>query len=135
MDDIQLMLNINFTLDLDASGSMVHNLLHHNLAGLEEAFFPPVDSTALAEFLLKTRIPITAGESFGNLLDVERMLDAQVVDVAQPDPIKMGGSAVAKGLQMAQARWGRVDPSPWHSPWLMAALHMTADMEQNCFAE
>ena len=48
---------------------------------------------------------IAAGENLGNLLDVERILDAGAVDVVQPDPIKMGGITECwKALCMAQER-------------------------------
>lgn len=136
-DDIPLMLDTNCTWDLDVSIAMARDLAPYNLAWLEEPLFPPDDYKALAHLRTTTRTPIAAGENLGNLLDVERILDAQAVDVVQPDPIKMGGITECwKALQMAQARGVQAEPhSPWYGPGLIAALHMIAAMEQNCLAE
>ena len=99
--------------------------------------FPPDDYKALAALRKATRIPIAAGENLGNLLDADRMLDAQAVNVLQPDPIKMGGITECwKAVKMAQARGVQVEPhSPWYGPGLAAALHMIAAMGDHCLAE
>ena len=99
--------------------------------------FPPDDYKALASLRASTQIPIAAGENLGNLLDVERILDAGAVDVIQPDPIKMGGITECwKALQMAEERGVQAEPhSPWHGPGLVAALHLIAAMKTDCLAE
>jgi len=135
--DIPLMLDTNCTWDLAISKRMAQDLALYNLAWLEEPVFPPDDYKALASLRAATHIPIAAGENLGNLLDVERILDAGAVDVVQPDPIKMGGITECwKALGMAQARGVQAEPhTPWYGPGLMAGLHMISAMEQECLAE
>ena len=136
-DDIPLMLDTNCTWDLAVSKRMAQDMARYNLAWLEEPLFPPDDYKALAALRASTKTPIAAGENLGNLLDVERILDAQAVDVVQPDPIKMGGITECwKALCMAQERGVQAEPhSPWYGPGLIAALHMIGAMEQECMAE
>jgi D-galactarolactone cycloisomerase len=135
--DVPLMLDTNCTWDLETAIDMAHRLEPYHLTWLEEPIFPPDDYKALAKLRASCAIPIAAGENLGNLLDVERILDAQAVDVVQPDPIKMGGITECwKALQMAEARGVQAEPhSPWHGPGLAAALHLIAAMKSHCVAE
>ena len=111
---------------------MARDLAPYNLAGLEEPLFPPDDYKALAHLRTTTRTPIAAGENLGNLLDVERILDAQAVDVVQPDPIKMGGITECwNALQMPQARGVQAEPHPpWFAPGPLAAPPMIVTLDQ-----
>lgn len=135
--DVPLMLDTNCTWDLPTAIDMARKLEPYDLAWLEEPIFPPDDYKALAKLRASCSIPVAAGENLGNLLDVERILDAEAVDVVQPDPIKMGGVTECwKALQMAQARGVQAEPhSPWHGPGLAAALHLIAAMTTHCLAE
>ena len=135
--DIPVMLDTNCTWDLPTAIEMARKLEPYQLTWLEEPIFPPDDYKALAKLRASCSIPIAAGENLGNLLDVERILDAQAVDVVQPDPIKMGGVTECwKALQMAEARCVQAEPhSPWHGPGLVAALHLIAAMKSHCLAE
>ncbi len=134
---IPVMLDTNCTWDLPTAIDMARKLEPYDLAWLEEPIFPPDDYKALARLRASCNIPIAAGENLGNLLDVERILDAGAVDVVQPDPIKMGGITECwKALQMAEARGVQAEPhSPWHGPGLAAALHLIAAMKTECLAE
>ena len=135
--DYPIMLDTNCTWDLQTSIKMARLLQPCDLTWLEEPLFPPDDYKALASLRASTQIPIAAGENLGNLLDVERILDAGAVDVIQPDPIKMGGITECwKALQMAEERGVQAEPhSPWHGPGLVAALHLIAAMKTDCLAE
>ncbi len=132
-----IMLDTNCTWDLPTAIEMARLLEPYDLTWLEEPVFPPDDYKALARLRATTRIPVAAGENLGNLLDVERILDAGAVDVIQPDPIKMGGITECwKALQMAQERGVQAEPhSPWHGPGLAAALQLIAAMDSECLAE
>lgn len=132
-----IMLDTNCTWDRSTAMEMARQLESYDLTWLEEPIFPPDDYKALATLRRETNIPIAAGENLGNLLDVERMLDAAAVDIVQPDPIKMGGITECwKALQIAEARGVQAEPhSPWHGPGLAAALHLIAAMKTDCLAE
>ena len=134
---VPVMLDTNCTWDLPTAMDMARRLEPYDLAWLEEPIFPPDDYKALAKLRASCSIPIAAGENLGNLLDVERILAAEAVDVVQPDPIKMGGITECwKALQMAEARGVQAEPhSPWHGPGLAAALHLIAAMKSHCLAE
>ena len=136
--DFPLMLDTNCTWTMTQSIEMAHKLEPFDLTWLEEPLFPPDDYQALARVRREGRIPIAAGENLGNLNDVRQMLDADAVDVVQPDAIKMGGiTEIGKVLPLARERGVRAEPhSPYYGPGLIATLHVIAAMpEEEVMAE
>lgn len=132
-----LMLDTNCQWSLPQAIEMAQRLKPYGLAWLEEPVFPPDDYKALAALRKATDIPVAAGENLGNLLDCDRILDSQAVDVVQPDPTKIGGITECwKAVRMALSRGVKVEPhSPLYGPGLAATLHMIAAMPQPCLAE
>jgi L-alanine-DL-glutamate epimerase-like enolase superfamily enzyme len=134
---LPLMLDTNCTWTAAGSIAMVRSLRKYDLKWLEEPLYPPDDFQALAALRREGGIPIAAGENLGNLNEFKQILDADAVDVVQPDVIKMGGiTEVWKALQHALMRGVAVEPhSPYYGPGLIASLHMIAAMPGDAMCE
>ena len=62
-----------------------------NLMWLEEPIWPPENYVGLARVRATSRHRIAAGENAGSLHDFVAMIEANAIDVAQPDVAKTGG--------------------------------------------
>ena len=89
--DVELMLDTNCTWSVDEAIDMAHRLQPYDLAWLEEPVTPPDDFAGLARVRRDGGIPVAAGENLGTLNDVERIIDAEAVDIVHPDAAKIGG--------------------------------------------
>jgi D-galactarolactone cycloisomerase len=135
--DYPLMLDTNCSWDLRQSIDMAQRLKPYDLTWLEEPLSPPNDYRALAEVRRQGGVPIAAGENLGDLCDVREMLDAESIDVLQPDVTKMGGiTSLCKALEIARDYKIAVEPhSPLYGPGLIATLHVIAAAEEPMLAE
>ena len=135
--DVELMLDTNCTWSVDEAIDMAHRLQPYDLAWLEEPVTPPDDFAGLARVRRDGGIPVAAGENLGTLNDVERIIDAEAVDIVQPDAAKIGGiTEIWKAVELAEIRGVRVEPhSPLYGPALIATLHVIAAMRTEAMCE
>jgi D-galactarolactone cycloisomerase len=124
------MLDVNCAWSPEQTLEMAKKLQPYDLAWLEEPLFPPDDFDWLARVRREGGIPTAAGENLGTMNDFNRMIDADAVDVIQPDVTKFGGiTEMMKAIRMAGARGQRLEPhSPLYGPGLIATLHLIAAM-------
>ena len=77
----------------------------YNVTWLEEPLYPADDHTGMASLREKVRIPLAAGENYGNYNDVRWAVDMRAVDIVQPSVAKIGGiTELRKALDYAASR-------------------------------
>ena len=126
--DFPLMLDTNCSWDPQQSIDMARRLKQFDLTWLEEPSYPPNDYRALARVRRDGGVPVAAGENLGDLNDVREILEADAVDVLQPDVTKMGGvTELLKAIELAREHQVALEPhSPLYGPGLVATLHVIA---------
>ncbi len=136
-DDVALMLDTNCTWNVDQAVEMALRMALYDLAWLEEPVSPPDDFAALARVRREGGIPVAAGENLGTVNDVRRIVEAEAVDIVQPDAAKIGGiTEIWKAVEFAESRGVRVEPhSPLYGPALIATLHVIAAMRTDAMCE
>jgi L-alanine-DL-glutamate epimerase-like enolase superfamily enzyme len=132
----QLMLDCNCAFLSDEATGIAERLKPYELAWFEEPIFPPDDYAALAR-LRAVGVPIAVGENLGDLNEVARLLDANAVDMVQPDVCKMGGiTELMKALKLAHDMRVAAEPhSPYYGPGLTASVHCLAAAPEEAWCE
>lgn len=123
-----LALDTNCPWSVDEAISHARAMEELQLAWLEEPVWPPEDYKGLAQVRATARIPVAAGENAISVLDLERMLDAEAIDICQPSVIKFGGiDAVASAAALAEAHSIEYVPHCFYfGPGFLASLHLAA---------
>ena len=126
--EVELMLDVNCPWDLAQAKAQAAALREVKPRWLEEPIWPPEDFAALAELRRSSDVPIAAGENASTLVEFDRMLAAEAVDVIQPSPAKMGGlTELAKVAALAAVRNVTLMVHTFYDgPALLAAIHATA---------
>ena len=126
--DFPLMMDTNCAWSLEEATTACQALEPIGLAWIEEPTYPADDYKAMAELRRRTRVPIAAGELLATLKEARSLIEAEAVDIFQPDVTRMGGvTGVWGALQMAEELGVRGDPhSPYYGPGLIASLHVAA---------
>ncbi|MEM7293122.1 MAG: mandelate racemase/muconate lactonizing enzyme family protein [Pseudomonadota bacterium] len=89
-DDIELMVDVNQGLSVDAAIELARELEAFDLGWLEEPVnYQDLDGHAAVR--QATRVPIASGETEYTHVGMQRMLDAGAVDVLMPDLQRVGG--------------------------------------------
>jgi D-galactarolactone cycloisomerase len=132
-----LTLDTNCAWTFDQAVDMCQALEPFDLGWVEEPTYPASDYIAMAKLRQATSIPIAAGENLGSLSEAMQILDADALDILQPDVIKMGGITGAwKALALAAEHGVRADPhSPYYGPGLIASVHLIAALPDDLMAE
>lgn len=86
-----IMLDVNCPWSVAEALVMDARLEGLGLLWLEEPVWPPENYRGLARIRAEKRHRIAAGENAGSLHDFAAMIDAQAIDIAQPDVAKTGG--------------------------------------------
>jgi D-galactarolactone cycloisomerase len=133
---VPLMLDCNCGFLADEATGIAERLKPYDLTWFEEPIFPPDDYAALAR-LRAVGVPIAVGENLGNLNEVVRLLDANAVDIVQPDVCKMGGiTELMKALTLAHRKGIAAEPhSPYYGPGLIASVHCLAAAPEEALCE
>ena len=126
--DVELTLDVNCPWTLIEARMRAEELKELRLKWLEEPLWPPENYDGLAQLRRACGIPIAAGENSSTLMDFERLLAAEAVDLVQPSVAKMGGiTELLKVFPIAAVRNVTVVPHCFYGgPGLLAAIHVTA---------
>ena len=90
-DDAVIMLDTNCPWSVAEALRYDRALEPLGLMWLEEPVWPPENYRGLARVRATGRHRIAAGENAGSLHDFIAMIDAEAIDIAQPDVAKTGG--------------------------------------------
>lgn len=98
------------------------------LVWLEEPVWPPENYVGLAAVRATGRHRIAAGENAGSLHDFMAMIDAEAIDVAQPDVAKTGGiTELVKIAALCEAHGVQFVPHcALFGPGQVATIHLNA---------
>lgn len=121
--------NGNYTLD-EALESMRH-IADHRIHWFEEPLAPQ-DFAGYAALRRRAPIPLATGEALYTAFDFKRLLDAEGVDVVQPDLTQCGGVRAAREIALlARLHHVRLSPHVWGSGvGLAAACHFVASLPE-----
>lgn len=124
---VRLMVDAHGTFDPRSARRFCRGVESCHLSWFEE----PVgadDVRGMAEVRASTDIPIAAGESLSTRFEFKEFIEAQAVDILQPDPAIAGGiSEVVRIAALGSAHQLTLAPHIWGSALLFAAgLHMAA---------
>lgn len=101
-------------------------LAEYNVSWLEEPIWPPDDYCALARLKSRSPIAIAGGENEGTVWGFRRILDAQAVDILQPEVANMGG--ILESLKVYALAQSHNIPIAIHNfkygPVLAASAHL-----------
>lgn len=89
--DARIMLDTNCPWSVTEALRFDRDLERLGLYWLEEPVWPPENYAGLARVKATGRHRIAAGENAGSLHDFAAMIDAEAIDIAQPDVAKTGG--------------------------------------------
>ena len=103
-DDIDIMMDAYMSwADVDYAVAMIRRLDKYNMAWIEEPLFPD-DFSGYKYLRSKVQTPIAAGEHEFTRFGFKELFVNQVLDIVQPDIIRMGGITEAKKvIAMAEA--------------------------------
>ncbi|SDT23070.1 mandelate racemase/muconate lactonizing enzyme family protein [Bradyrhizobium canariense] len=103
-----------------------------NLYWLEEPVWPPENYVGLARVKATGRHRIAAGENAGSLHDFVAMIEANAIDIAQPDVAKTGGvSELLKIAALCDAKGIEFVPHcAIFGPGQVATIHLSAAQRQ-----
>ena len=103
------------------------SLAEYNVGWLEEPIWPPDDYPALARLRCRSPVAIAGGENEFTIWGFERILEAQAVDILQPEVVRLGGIMESfKVYSMAQSRNILIAPHNFrYGPVLAASAHLS----------
>jgi L-alanine-DL-glutamate epimerase-like enolase superfamily enzyme len=127
--DIAVDVNCYWT-DIEEVVAFCEGAERHDIAWLEEPLYPTDDYGAHAELRRRVKTKISSGENIATLAELNAIIAAKGIDIAQPSPAKLGGiTGVWRAARAATAAGVRCVPhSPFHGPALIAAAHIVAAM-------
>lgn len=123
-----VMLDVNCPWSVAEALAMDERLADLDLLWLEEPIWPPENYRGLARIRAEKRHRIAAGENAGSLHDFVAMIDAQAIDIAQPDVAKTGGvSELLKISALCEASAVEFVPHcALFGPGMIATIHINA---------
>ncbi|TCM76696.1 L-alanine-DL-glutamate epimerase-like enolase superfamily enzyme [Rhizobium sp. BK068] len=123
-----VMLDVNCPWSVAEALVMDARLGDLGLLWLEEPVWPPENYRGLARIRAEKRHRIAAGENAGSLHDFAAMIDAQAIDIAQPDVAKTGGiSELLKISALCEASAVEFVPHcALFGPGMIATIHINA---------
>jgi L-alanine-DL-glutamate epimerase-like enolase superfamily enzyme len=125
--DVELMVDPEHAWNLSTALANAPAFAELNLKWLEEPVSPPRDYRGLARLHAAGCSPLAAGENVPTLRDFGRLLDAGIVDFAQPSPARIGIAEASRVFPLAASHGVTVMPhSFYHGPGLLTAVHLTA---------
>jgi L-alanine-DL-glutamate epimerase-like enolase superfamily enzyme len=103
------------------------SLAEYNVGWLEEPIWPPDDYPALARLRNRSPVAIAGGENEFTIWGFERILEAEAVDILQPDVLRLGGIMESvKVYSKAQSRNILIAPHNFrYGPVLAASAHLS----------
>lgn len=119
----RLMVDANQRWDLQQADAALAQLSEFDLAWVEEPLGDGTEAT-LADLRRRHPVPIAAGESLWDLRSLTQLCRAGVVDIVQPNVVRMGGITPFLQLRDTCESAGR-DLAPHLLPELSAQLAMT----------
>jgi L-alanine-DL-glutamate epimerase-like enolase superfamily enzyme len=127
-EDAKVMLDTNCPWTVEQALTMSKALAPLNLYWLEEPVWPPENYRGLAIVKAQGIHRIASGENAGSLHDFMAMIDAQAIDIAQPDVAKTGGlSEVLKIAALCEAHGIEFVPHcALFGPGQVATIHLNA---------
>ena len=126
-DGIEVTMDVNGVFNSLEAERFSRQLAEFNIGWFEEPIWPPDDYRALAQLRRRSPVPIAGGENESTVYGFERILEAEAVDVLQPEILSVGGLLeMYKVLAMAQARSLPVAPHNFKfGPVLAATLNLS----------
>lgn len=122
--DLTIMVDANTGYDRVAMYSLLPGLAELDIAWLEEPY-PADDIADLAELRHSGAVPVATGENLIGRSQFAPLLEAQAVDILQPDPSKCGGITELKKIaDLAELHHLRLAPHATHS-----ALNYSASLQ------
>jgi len=102
-----------------------------SLHWLEEPVWPPEDYIGLARVRAASSTPIAAGENAGGLSEFVAMVQANAIDIAQPDIAKSGGvTELRRIVAFCEANAIRFEPHcALFGPGQIATVHLAASIQ------
>jgi D-galactarolactone cycloisomerase len=127
-DKAKVMLDTNCPWTVEQALAMSKDLADLNLYWLEEPVWPPENYRGLAIVKKQGIHRIAAGENAGSMHDFMAMIDADAIDIAQPDVAKTGGlSEVLKIAALCEAHGIEFVPHcALFGPGQVATIHLNA---------
>ncbi|MCC8953580.1 mandelate racemase/muconate lactonizing enzyme family protein [Bradyrhizobium sp. Pear77] len=123
-----IMLDVNCPWSVAEALAMDARLADLGLLWLEEPVWPPENYRGLSRIRAEKNHRIAAGENAGSLHDFAAMIDAQAIDIAQPDVAKTGGvTELLKISALCEASAVEFVPHcALFGPGMIATLHINA---------
>jgi D-galactarolactone cycloisomerase len=124
----KVMLDTNCPWTVEQALAMSKDMADLNLYWLEEPVWPPENYRGLAIVKAQGIHRIASGENAGSLHDFMAMIDADAIDIAQPDVAKTGGlSEVLKIAALCEAHGVEFMPHcALFGPGQVATIHLNA---------
>lgn len=130
--DVDLMVDAHGSLDVSTAIRLARHLEEYDVSWFEEPVSPD-DHDGLAEVRRATDVPIATGEREFTRFDFRSLMDADALDIVQPDVARAGGLTESRRIAaMASAENLRVAPHAWGSGVLFAASIHVAMATHNC---
>ncbi len=128
--DIALMIDANHAYSRAEARALCHEVEDCRLGWFEEPLSPE-DYTGQAELRRHTRIPIASGECEYLVHGFKRLLEAQAVDLVQPDTCAAGGlTEMQRIVALVRAHNVELTPHCWGTGiGFAAALHLTSTLD------
>lgn len=126
--DARIMLDTNCPWSVTEALRFDRDLERLGLYWLEEPVWPPENYAGLARVKATGRHRIAAGENAGSLHDFVAMIDAEAIDIAQPDVAKTGGvTELLKIAALCDAHGVEFVPHcALFGPGQLATIHLNA---------
>ena len=130
--DVQLMIDAHGCLDVATAIEVANAVQEFGIAWFEEPVSPD-DHAGLRRVRDQISMPVATGEREFTRFDFQSLLDAQAMDIAQPDIARAGGfTEIRRIAALASARGLRVAPHAWGNGVLFAASIHLAMATPNC---
>jgi D-galactarolactone cycloisomerase len=128
-DDALLMVDANGNYTLDAAIESMRRIAAYDIHWFEEPLAPQ-DFAGYAALRRRGPIPLATGEALYTAWDFKRLLDAEGVDIVQPDLTQCGGVRAARDIALlARLHHVRLSPHVWGAGvGLAAACHFVASL-------
>jgi len=128
--NVALMVDLSARLEESTTVELSADLKNADITWLEEPIFPYQDHSTLAKIRASIPQRLAAGENEFSSAGFERLLNAEAVDVVQPDIVKAGGLTPARAISdLASSKGAWLCPHNFSiGPSLGANIHwaMTA---------
>lgn len=121
-NDIQIMVDVGMQWDLETALSFSRSVSDCNLAWLEEPL-PPDDIEGYRRLRQTCDVPIAGGEHCYTAAEFKRFLEAEALDIVQPDITWCGGMTGLSEVYQIVAQFGvRVCPHRGGDVWSLPAI-------------